>query len=155
MSLQPCGPSQRHFFRLKKASNQVSYLRLNMFPDGGIARFRAHGIVVPVFPSEVNSIFDLAYFSSSAVAVACSDQHFGSINNLLLPGRGVDMGDGWETKRSRSKDHTDWTIVKLGTKGRIEEIIVDTAFYRGNFPEAVKIEAVSSLQVGSRQVKAR
>jgi allantoicase len=42
-----------------------------------------------------------------------SDQHFGVGANLILPGRGKNMGDGWETKRTRVKGHKDWVIIKL------------------------------------------
>ena len=114
-----------------------------MFPDGGIARFRLFGVVVPVFP-ELGTTFDLAHVANGGLAVAYSDQHFGKASNLLLPGRGVDMGDGWETKRSRKGDHCDWVIVKLGTRGTIEKAIVDTAYFKGNFPKMVKLEATDS-----------
>jgi len=118
-----------------------------MFPDGGIARFRLFGIVVPVFPTELSTTVDLAHVANGGLAVAYSDQHFGRVSNLLLPGRGVDMGDGWETKRSRGKDHLDWVIVKLGAQGVIEKVVVDTAHFKGNFPKMVKLEATNSEQV--------
>lgn len=54
------------------------------------------------------------------------------------------MGGGWETKRSREKGHTDWVIVRLGAPGTIEEIIVDTAHFRGNFPKEVTVEGINS-----------
>lgn len=79
----------------------------------GISRFRLFGTAVPVFPADPNAIIDLAHVSSGGLAVSCSDQHYGTKDNLLLPGRGKDMGDGWETKRSREKNHVDWVIVKL------------------------------------------
>lgn len=90
-----------------------SHVRLNMYPDGGIARFRLYGTVVPLFPSDTDAIIDLAHVSSGALAIESSDQHFGTKDNLLLPGRGTDMSDGWETKRSRTKGHVDWVIIKL------------------------------------------
>jgi allantoicase len=111
-----------------------------MFPDGGIARFRLYGEVVPVLPADVDAVFDLAATVNGGVAVQCSDQHFGTKDNLLLPGRGVDMGDGWETARSRG-EHIDWTIIRLGTPGLIERVVVDTAHFRGNFPQKVQVFA--------------
>jgi len=103
-----------------------------MYPDGGIvgcstfflipsflpvdvnqARFRVYGHVSPVYPSDISSAFDLAHVFSGGRVVYVSDQHFGVGSNLLLPGRGVNMGDGWETKRSRVKGHKDWVIIKL------------------------------------------
>jgi allantoicase len=117
-----------------------------MFPDGGIARFRLFGVVVPVFPDPSTTI-DLAHVANGGLAVAFSDQHFGKASNLLLPGRGVDMGDGWETRRSRGGNHRDWVIVKLGTTGLVEKVVVDTAHFKGNFPKTVKVEATSSKEL--------
>ncbi|KAI7104193.1 Allantoicase, partial [Hortaea werneckii] len=132
---QECGPSQRHAWLLPAMTEKAyTHVRLQMYPDGGIARFRLYGEVLPVLPQDVNAVFDLAATINGGVAVQCSDQHFGTKDNLLLPGRGVDMGDGWETKRSRG-EHIDWTIIKLGTPGVIEKLVVDTAHFRGNFPQ--------------------
>ncbi|EME81473.1 uncharacterized protein MYCFIDRAFT_176753, partial [Pseudocercospora fijiensis CIRAD86] len=89
---QPCGPSRRQAWKLPSITeNPYTHVRLLMYPDGGIARFRLFGDVVPVLPQDVNAIFDLAATVNGGVAVSCSDQHFGTKDNLLLPGRGVDM----------------------------------------------------------------
>jgi len=68
---------------------------------------------VPVFPTDLSTVLDLAHVANGGLAVACSDQHFGKKDNLLNPNRGINMGDGWETARSREKNHQDWVIVKL------------------------------------------
>lgn len=141
---QPCGPKQRQAWRLDAPSLDRAYthVRLNMYPDGGIARFRLFGQAKPVFPADPAAVFDLAAAQNGAVAVACSDQHFGTKDNLLLPGRGQDMADGWETARSRSPGHVDWAIVRLGAPGLVQSLVVDTAFFRGNFPQQVRVEAL-------------
>jgi allantoicase len=95
---------------------------------------------VPVFPEDKDAVFDLAAAQNGGVAISCSDQHFGTKDNLLLPGRGKDMGDGWETARSRGKGHVDWTIIRLGARGTILKLTVDTAHFRGNFPQKVKVQ---------------
>ena len=141
LSKQECGPSQRHAWHLPvHEGRQYTHVRLQMFPDGGIARFRLFGTVVPVLPENMNEVFDLAATVNGGVAVKCSDQHFGTMENLLLPGRGEDMSDGWETKRSRGV-HIDWVIVKLGIAGTIEKVVIDTAHFRGNFPQKVQVFA--------------
>lgn len=138
---QECGPSQRHGWVLDALTEKAyTHVRLLMYPDGGIARFRLFGVALPVFPSAADAIFELSATVMGGVAVSCSDQHFGTKDNLLLPGRGVDMGDGWETKRTRGP-HVDWTIVKLGTTGEIDNIVIDTAHFRGNFPQKVQVFA--------------
>jgi allantoicase len=138
---QECGPSQRQAWALPALTDKAyTHVRLLMFPDGGIARFRLFGVALPVFPDNVDAVFDLAATVNGGVATSCSDQHFGTIDNLLLPGRGVDMGDGWETKRTRG-EHVDWAVVKLGTPGAIDKVVVDTAHFRGNFPQKVQVFA--------------
>jgi len=143
LPMQDCGPSQRHIWVLPQFTEKsYTYLRLSQYPDGGIARFRAYGIVVPIYPNDPQSIIDLAHVTSGDLVTSYSDAHFGAPSNLLLPGRGKDMGDGWETKRCREPGHVDWVIVRLGVPGLLEEIIVDTAYFRGNFPREVKLEGV-------------
>lgn len=145
LAKQECGPNMRQAWALPQETEKAfTHVRLLMYPDGGIARFRLFGTALPIFPADVHDVFDLAAAVNGGVAVSCSDQHFGRRENLLLPGRGVDMGDGWETKRSRGQGHTDWVIVRLGAPGEIVRIVVDTAHFRGNFPQSVRVEAITS-----------
>lgn len=144
LGIQECGPSQRHCWKIDhREDKQYTHVRLNMYPDGGIARFRLFGHAVPVFPKDNDVVLDLASAQNGGVAVSCSDQHFGTKDNLILPGRGKDMGDGWETARSRTKNHVDWAIIRLGSPGYIKELVVDTAHFRGNYPQKAKVEAIN------------
>lgn len=143
LGIQECGPSQRFGWKLDNPpKKQYTHVRLNMYPDGGIARFRLFGHAVPVFPEDKEAILDLAAAQNGGVAVSCSDQHFGTKDNLILPGRGKDMGDGWETARSRSPGHFDWAIIRLGAPGYTQNFVVDTAHFRGNYPQQVRLEAI-------------
>lgn len=96
LSKQPCGPTRRQGWKLKAPTAcAYTHFRLCMYPDGGIARFRLFGRPSP--PSALrqpNDVFDLAVAVNSGRCVGCSDEHFSSTNNLLLPGRGSDMSDG-------------------------------------------------------------
>lgn len=98
----PLGPSSRHLFRLSAYSDPLTHLKLTMHPDGGIARFRAYGRVISSLSRAASdgAVADLAHVLNGGRATGESDQHFGKGSNLLLPGRGHDMGDGWETRRS-------------------------------------------------------
>lgn len=150
LGIQECGPSQSFGWKLDQpTTKQYTHVRLNMYPDGGIARFRLFGHAVPVFPEDKDVVFDLTAAQNGGVAISCSDQHFGTKDNLILPGRGKDMGDGWETARSRGKGHFDWAIIRLGAPGYIERFVVDTAHFRGNFPQQVKLEAIDWTEEGS------
>lgn len=108
------------------------------------------GVVLPPVIAEGEGTVDLASVQMGGVASQWSDQHFGVAGNLVLPGRGKDMGDGWETARSREPGHTDWVVVKLGSPGVVEEIVVDTLHFRGNFPQAVEIYAANGEKVDGK-----
>lgn len=141
-----CGPSQRHFFlRDSLTSEKYTHVKLKMYPDGGIARFRLYGKVVPLpFSAQSKDSIDLANVCNGAVALRVSDQHFGSADNLLLPGRGHDMSDGWETTRSRTPGHVDWAVIQLGRLATYaEKVVVDTAHFRGNFPQYITVHGVN------------
>jgi len=118
-----------------------SHLRLNIFPDGGVARLRVYGQVSRDWSrSDQQDVCDLIAVENGGRALAWNDAHFGKAANLLAPGRGVNMGDGWETRRRREPGH-DWTIIELGHPGSIERVDVDTAHFKGNFPDRCSIQA--------------
>jgi allantoicase len=128
----------QHF--VEAASDEVwSHLRLNIYPDGGVARLRVYGEVKPVF-DDADGIVNLLALRNGGRALAASDEHYGSMHNLNLPGRGVNMGDGWETARRRGPGN-DWVILALGHPGTIKRIEIDTAHFKGNYPDRVSVEA--------------
>ncbi|GAA93763.1 uncharacterized protein L969DRAFT_608810 [Mixia osmundae IAM 14324] len=138
---KPLGPASRHFFRLDRLHGPFTHLKLCMYPDGGFGRFRAYGVISPPLLRSITTPIDLAHVLNGGRCVAVSDQHFGVGKNLILPGRGKDMGDGWETKRSRGGDHTDWAILKLGAPCHLLHAEIDTAHFKGNFPESCTLDA--------------
>jgi len=105
-----------------------------------------YGHVASVYPDDPDELFDLAHVFAGGRVVFTSDQHFGVGSNLLLPGRGKDMGDGWETRRSRQKGHKDWVIIKLGAPGILSTTEIDTAHFKGNFPESCELQALESQE---------
>lgn len=140
----PLSGDSHHF--IENADAQLrqkvwTHLKLHIYPDGGVARLRVYGAAH--FDWEKvgeDEEVDLAYLFHGGRAIAWSDAHYGSPERLLSPGRGINMGDGWETSRRRGPGH-DWTIIKLGHPGVIERVIVDTAFFKGNYPENCLIRA--------------
>jgi allantoicase len=132
----------------------VTHLRLNIFPDGGVARFRAFGRVhprwdaAPELDDEARAqvapqLRDLAALRNGGLTLACSDAFFGPMNNLLMPGRPADMGGGWETRRRRGPGY-DWILVKLGARGSPFVVEVDTQHFKGNFPDRCSLEAIDA-----------
>ena len=128
-----------HHYHDIKGDSAVTHLRLNIFPDGGIARLRIYGEVRPDF-SRLEGVLDLFALEHGGRAIACSDEHYGSMHNLNIAGRGVNMGDGWETARRRGPGN-DWIILALGHAGSIEAVEVDTAHFKGNYPDRVALDA--------------
>jgi allantoicase len=118
-----------------------THLRFNIFPDGGVARLRVHGEVVPDWQSAggLGTEVDLAAIENGGEVLTCSDMFFGPKHNLIMPGRALNMSDGWETRRRRGPGH-DWVIVKLATEGAIRRIEVDTNHFKGNYPDTASIE---------------
>ena len=119
-------------------SGPWTHLRLNIYPDGGVARFRVFGEPAP---TETEGVIDLASVAVGAKALVCSDMFFSSMDNLLLPGRSQNMAGGWETRRRRGPGH-DWVIIRLGQPGALERVVVDTNHFKGNFPDRWSIEGV-------------
>jgi allantoicase len=132
---------QRNFFEL--ASAEVwTHLKLHIRPDGGVARLRAYGTLHRDWSGmATGQAVDLTSALNGGRALACSDEHYGSMHNLLLPGRGTSMAEGWETRRRREPGY-DWVILRLGTPGRIQQAEIDTAYFRGNFPHQISLNAV-------------
>ncbi len=139
-------PVDAHRQNIFEISNDKSYthIRLNMFPDGGIARLRVYGEADVNWAQFVDGeLIDLAYIKNGGKALLVSDMFFSDKNNLIMPGRGKDMGDGWETKRRRDPG-PDWSIVKLASEGSIEKVIIDTCHFKGNFPDTFTLEGLIS-----------
>jgi allantoicase len=127
---------------------RITHLRLNIFPDGGVARLRVYGEVVPdwVQLKRAGGYIDLAAAENGALVLSCSDMFFGHRHNLIMPGRAANMSDGWETKRRRGPGH-DWAIIKLARPGQVRRVEVDTAHFKGNFPESCSLEACNVAAV--------
>ena len=118
-----------------------THLRLNIFPDGGVARLRVYGEAVPDLRKlgGGQQELDLGAIENGAVAVTCSDMFFGVRHNLLMPGRARNMSDGWETRRRRGPGF-DWLLVKLAGRGTIRRLEVDTNHFKGNYPDTCSLE---------------
>lgn len=121
-------------------SGRFTHVRLKIYPDGGVARLRLYGEVVPDAAQIAKEEFDLAAVAAGGRPVASSDQFYSEPLNLLMPGRAKVMSDGWETRRRRGPGH-DWVIIKLGMAGTIHRLEIDTAHFKGNFPDSCSVEA--------------
>jgi allantoicase len=154
MPQMPIRPGSQNIFPISHASDwprSWTHLRLNIYPDGGVARFRAHGDIEPNWSmSDVDAVVapklktgevDLAAVKHGGLALACSDMFFGPMNNLILPGRSENMGGGWETRRRRGPGF-DWIVVRLGAPGEVGLVEIDTNFFKGNCPDYCSLEGI-------------
>ena len=123
------------------SAQRATHVRLKIFPDGGVARLRMFGDVLPDWDSlkRRDSEIDLAAVENGGTVPLASDMFFGHRINLIMPGLARDMSDGWESQRRRGPGH-DWCIVKLGTAGVITRVEVDTSHFKGNYPESCSID---------------
>ncbi|WP_018639687.1 allantoicase [Parafrankia elaeagni] len=131
----------------EEARFRISHLRLTIHPDGGVARLRVHGVVVPD-PRLLDRVTsDLAAAYLGGVVVAASDMHYGDRHNLNASGDARVMGEGWETRRRRGEGH-DWAVIRLATEGTVVRAEVDTRHFRGNAPRAVALWAANAPETG-------
>jgi allantoicase len=135
------------------ALGSYTHVRLRIYPDGGVARFRVFGDVESdwklveerpetlalIKPGEV----DLASIRNGATALACSDMFFSPMENLITPGPAKNMGEGWETRRKRHPGH-DWILIKLAARGRVDMAVLDTHFFKGNFPDSAMLQGIDA-----------
>lgn len=134
------GPDRHHFFQVDDETI-YTHLRLNIFPDGGVARLRAFGkphVIWDQFGDD--HVIELSGLLNGGNIVAYNDAHYGAVHRLLAPGRGQNMGDGWETRRRREPGN-DWIVIKLGARGVISAAEIDTAFFKGNYPDRANLLA--------------
>jgi len=135
----PLGPDAHHPRELP-ATPPVDHIRLSIFPDGGIARLRLFGEPACDWELPAGETVELSALLRGGRVIAWNDAHYGDPLRIIAPGRGRDMGDGWETRRRREPGH-DWILIALGHPGRIERIEIDTAHFKGNFPDRCWIDA--------------
>ena len=133
------GPNQNHNFKIKNHST-FNFVKFNIFPDGGVARLKLNGKVDLEKINLKGKNVNLSSILNGSTIVGCNNEHFGKAENVLSPGVGYNMGDGWETRRSRGKNF-DWIIIKFGMPGIINKLEIDTHHFKGNYPDSLTIQS--------------
>jgi allantoicase len=153
----PLRPGARNLFAVT-APGSFTHVRLTIYPDGGVARLRVHGVVDPAgaHPRERDTetarrvapdLVDLVALHGGGQALACSDMFFGAMHQLIQPGRARHMGEGWETRRRRAPGH-DWILLALAGRGVLDTVELDTNHFKGNYPDECALEGI--LAPGAR-----
>jgi allantoicase len=112
---------------------RCTHVRLSIYPDGGVARLRVHGDVVPDPRFLATGALDLAALANGGVVTGCSNMFYSSPTNLISPGEARVMGEGWETARRRD-DGNDWVELALAGPGVVRLAELDTSHFVGNAP---------------------
>jgi allantoicase len=123
---------------------RYTHLRFNLHPDGGIARLKVWGVIVR---ERLEAEIDLAALENGAYCDGASDETFGPVHNMLMPGRPEHYSDGWHTRRLRGEPGFEWADIQLPAEGLVRGIELDTAFHRGDFPEHASLE---DLETGAQ-----
>ncbi|XPV68570.1 MAG: allantoicase [Halarcobacter sp.] len=130
------GDTKHNFNSLSQT--ELTHLRVDIYPDGGIARFKAFGEICfdeKLYEQENINVLSMR---NGARAVYTNNEFFGSLRNILKDEEAINMGDGWETRRRR-KPGFDWGIIELPKPAIIEKIVVDTKFFKGNYADSFSI----------------
>ena len=125
-----------------KSTQPLTHLKITLYPDGGIARFRAYGNTYFEDNKYQMTGTNVISKQSGARAVFANDEHFGCLSNVLEEHDPLSMADGWETRRRR-KPGNDWGIIALSSPAKVHEIVIDTSFFKGNFPDTFSISSTN------------
>ena len=131
--------NSHHMFR-SSSKSIFTHIKLNIFPDGGVARLRLYGSISKENNKFGNKTINLASLLNGASVIACNNEHFGKAENILAPGKAKNMGDGWETRRRRDKGF-DWLILNPINGKKIDKIEISTHHFKGNFPSHCSLQA--------------
>ena len=127
--------------------HRFTHLRLTIYPDGGVARLRAEGQVVPDPRQLAGLPLDLVALANGGTVLAASDRFYSPPENMISPGRAAVMGDGWETRRRRDDSH-DWVLFQLAAAGHIRQAVIDTSCFLGNAPAAATLRGCDATGTG-------
>ncbi|GAA1848352.1 allantoicase [Asanoa iriomotensis] len=141
----PLAGDTANAFSVPSSAGLVTHVKLVIHPDGGVARLRVHGAVVPDPLRFPDGWLDLAAAEHGGQVVGCSDLFYGAPGQLIEPGLARTMGEGWETRRRRD-DGNDWVVVRLAAPGRIRLAELDTTHFKGNAPGAASLSGVDERE---------
>ncbi|MFI7144788.1 allantoicase [Nonomuraea sp. NPDC050022] len=136
-----------HAFEVTDDS-RYTHVRLNMYPDGGIARLRVHGEVRPDLSLYDGLSLDLAALANGGRVIACSNEFYSAPDNVLAPGLARHQAEGWETARRREAGN-EWLVIRLAARGVIRLAEIDTTNLLFNAPGWVSLTGYD----GDREVE--
>ncbi|TMR09737.1 allantoicase [Nonomuraea turkmeniaca] len=131
--------------------SRYTHVRLNIFPDGGVARLRVHGEPRPDLSVHEGLSLDLAALQNGALVTACSNEFYSAPNNVIFPGLARHQAEGWETARRRDEGN-DWLVIRLVGRGLIRLAEIDTTNLLFNAPGWVSLTGLDGEGGSARRV---
>ena len=127
-----------------------TYVRLSIYPDGGVSRLRVLGSVVPD-PRLLSGTVDVMAMQNGGRVLDCSDMFYSAAANLIRPGTAATIAEGWETARRRDGGN-DWVLFGLAAATRPRLVELDTTNFTGNASGAALVRGIDAraLVSGSR-----
>jgi allantoicase len=125
------------------SDRRVTHVRLNVHPDGGVARLRVHGTVLPDPRLLDAGPVDLAALENGAVVTGVSNEFYGRPQQLIGRGLARDMGEGWETARRRGAGN-DWVEIALACEGVVTLAELDTSYFLHNAPATAALTGLGA-----------
>jgi allantoicase len=135
-------PNERHFIDMY-SDYQYTHIKLHLYPDGGLARFKAYGSLnIDWSYYEEENRVNLAAANLGACVVAYSDAFYGAAEQLLLPQPAQHAKAAWITQRNRLQRPCDWVVIQLAQTGKLETIQLDTRPLVGNCPAKFSLDGL-------------
>lgn len=133
--------SDSHNVLAVRDDRRWTHLRLRLASDGGVARLRVYGRVIPDPAAWQDITVELSGLEQGGRVEWCSDSFYSHACALISPHRPRNMGDGWETRRRRDvgPDTHDAVIISFATPGDLRRIEVDTSCFVFNASTAVSV----------------
>ena len=142
--------NSHHFFTVSN-NKVITHVKFNIFPDGGVARLRLYGNIATENIKYGNQTINLTAMVNGASVIACNNEHFGKAENILAPGKAINMGDGWETRRRRGPGY-DWLIINSVPGKQIKAIEISTHHFKGNYPSHCTLQAAYVKKGSANQI---
>jgi allantoicase len=120
---------------------RYTHIRLHLESDGGVARLRAYGAVIPDPAMWADVTVEVSGIEQGGRVEWSSDSFYSDARSLIAPDRPRTMGDGWETRRRRDvgPDTHDAVMISFAVPADLRRIEIDTSRFVFNASQEVAV----------------
>ncbi len=122
-------------------SHRYTHVRLVLESDGGVARLRVYGDVVPDPDSWADVTVEVSGVEQGGRVEWSSDDFYSNAWSLIAPNRPRNMGDGWEARRRRDvgPDSHDAVMISFAGGTDLRRLEIDTSYFVFNATPEVSV----------------